>query len=312
MQLLQGNIRSGQQLRSSGNRLRSSKQDTVYYAICYFIVGLLTLLVLYPIVYVISASFSSGSAIAQGRVWLFPVDFSLRGYQAVLRYRNLWIGYRNTIFYTSAGTLINIAMTMICAYPLARKNLRGRKFITLMFTFTMIFSGGMIPSFILVRSLGMLNTVWAMLIPSAMSVFNMIVARTFIQNSIPDELLEAAKIDGCSDFRYFFMIVLPLSKAVIAVITIFYAVGHWNSFFSAFLFLTDMNLFPLQIFLREILIQNQFSAELADPELVADMHNMQALLKYAVIVVSTVPLFSLYPLAQKHFVKGVMIGSVKG
>jgi len=201
---------------------------------------------------------------------------------------------------------------MICAYPLARKNLRGRRFITLMLTFTMIFSGGMIPSYILVRNLGIMNTIWAMLIPGAMSVYNMIVARTFIATSIPDELLEASKIDGCSDFRYFFMIVLPLSKALIAVISLFYAVGHWNSYFSAFLYLTNINLYPLQIFLREILIQNQFSAELADPEIVAEMQNMQALLKYAVIVVSTVPLFCFYPFAQKHFVKGVMIGSVKG
>lgn len=292
-------------------RLQSCRQDKIYYTVCYIVTSVLTLLVLYPIVYIVSASFSSGAAIAAGEVWLFPVGFSLRGYQAVLKYQNVWIGYRNTLFYAVVGTIINVCMTMICGYPLARKNLRGRKFISLMFTFTMIFSGGMIPGYLLVKQLHMINTVWAMLIPGAMNVYNMIVSRTFLQSTISDHLLEAAKIDGCSDFRFFFLIVLPLSKAVIAVIALFYAVGHWNSYFNAFLYLTDKNFYPLQIFLKDILVQNQFSAELVDPEIVAEMQNMQAILKYSMIVVSTVPLFCFYPFTQKHFVKGVMIGSVK-
>lgn len=291
--------------------LRSCRQDRVYYALCYTFISVLTLSVLYPIVYIISASFSSGAAIAAGRVWLFPVEFSLRGYQAVLKYDNVWIGYRNTIFYAVVGTMVNVAMTLICAYPLSRKNLRGRKWISLLFTFTMIFSGGMIPGYMLVKQLNMVNTVWAMLIPGAMSIYNMIVTRTFLQTTISDYLLEAAKIDGCSDFRFFFLIVLPLSKAVIAVIALFYAVGHWNAYFNAFLYLTDKNLYPLQIFLKDILVQNQFSADLVDPEIVAEMQNMQAILKYSMIIVSTVPLFCFYPFTQRHFVKGVMIGSVK-
>lgn len=291
--------------------LRSCRQDRVYYALCYTFISVLTLSVLYPIVYIISASFSSGAAIAAGRVWLFPVEFSLRGYQAVLKYDNVWIGYRNTIFYAVVGTMVNVAMTLICAYPLSRKNLRGRKWISLLFTFTMIFSGGMIPGYMLVKQLNMVNTVWAMLIPGAMSIYNMIVTRTFLQTTISNYLLEAAKIDGCSDFRFFFLIVLPLSKAVIAVIALFYAVGHWNAYFNAFLYLTDKNLYPLQIFLKDILVQNQFSADLVDPEIVAEMQNMQAILKYSMIIVSTVPLFCFYPFTQRHFVKGVMIGSVK-
>ena len=291
--------------------LRSCRQDRVYYALCYTFISVLTLSVLYPIVYIISASFSSGAAIAAGRVWLFPVEFSLRGYQAVLKYDNVWIGYRNTIFYAVVGTMVNVAMTLICAYPLSRKNLRGRKWISLLFTLTMIFSGGMIPGYMLVKQLNMVNTVWAMLIPGAMSIYNMIVTRTFLQTTISDYLLEAAKIDGCSDFRFFFLIVLPLSKAVIAVIALFYAVGHWNAYFNAFLYLTDKNLYPLQIFLKDILVQNQFSADLVDPEIVAEMQNMQAILKYSMIIVSTVPLFCFYPFTQRHFVKGVMIGSVK-
>ncbi len=293
------------------NQVKSCKQDKIYYAICYTVISILTLSVLYPIVYILSASFSSGSALAAGKVWLFPVDFSLQGYQAVLKYQNVWVGYRNTIFYTVAGTGINVVMTLICAYPLSRKNLRGRKAISLLFTFTMIFSGGMIPGYMLVKKLHMLNTVWAMLVPGAMSVYNMIVTRTFLQTTISEHLLEAAKIDGCNDFRFFFSIVLPLSKAVIAVIALFYAVGHWNTYFNAFLYLTDKNLYPLQIFLKDILVQNQFSADLVDPEIVAEMQNMQMILKYSMIVVSTVPLFCFYPFTQRHFVKGVMIGSVK-
>ncbi len=294
------------------SKVKSCRQDRIYYGVCYAVISILTLLVLYPIVYIVSASFSSGSALAAGRVWLLPVDFSLRGYQAVLKYQNVWIGYRNTAFYTVAGTCINVVVTLICAYPLSRKNLRGRKAISLLFTFTMIFSGGMIPGYLLVKRLHMLNTAWAMLLPGAMSVYNMIVTRTFLQTTISEHLLEAAKIDGCSDFRFFFSIVLPLSKAVIAVIALFYAVGHWNTYFNAFLYLTDKNLYPLQIFLKDILVQNQFSAELVDPEIVAEMQNMQTILKYSMIVVSTAPLFCFYPFTQRYFVKGVMIGSVKG
>ena len=297
---------------SARHKVQICRQDRIYYTISYILIGLLTLLVLYPIVFVISASFSSGSAVGSGKVWLWPVQPSLLGYKAVLQYRNVWLGYRNTIFYTVVGTLINIAMTMICAYPLARKGLRGGRFFTLLFTFTMIFGGGMIPGYILVKNLKMLNTVWAMLIPGAMSVYNMIVARTFIQNTIPDELLEAAKMDGCSDARFFFQIVVPLSKAVIAVLALWYAVGHWNAYFNAFLYLSNKQLYPLQIFLKDILVQNQISTETMDPEIAQQLQNMQDLMKYSMIVIATVPVFCFYPFAQKYFVKGVMIGSVKG
>ncbi|HHV97088.1 MAG TPA: carbohydrate ABC transporter permease [Clostridiaceae bacterium] len=271
------------------------------------------LLVLYPLIYIVSASFSSAGAVNAGRVFLFPVDFSLQSYRAILQYKNVYIGYRNTIFYTVAGTFINIAITMMCAYPLSRKNLMGRGFITYIFAFTMIFSGGMIPNYLLVKNLGIINTVWAMLLPNALSVYNMVVTRTFLQNNIPEELLEAAKIDGCSDTQFFFKIVLPLSKTIIAVIALFYGVGHWNSFFNAFLYLSNKNLYPLQIFLRQILIQNQIDSEMIlDEDMAVQMQGLHQLLKYSIIVVSTAPLLSAYPLVQKHFVKGVMIGSIKG
>lgn len=295
------------------NEIKQSRKDNAFNICIYIIVIVLTLLVLYPVIYVISASFSNSEAVAQGKVWLLPVDFSIEAYKAVFRHKDLWIGYRNTIFYTVAGTVINVVLTMICAYPMARKDLVGRKALSMFFTFTMLFNGGMIPNYLLVKSLGMTNTVWSMLIPGAMSVYNMIVARTFIESNIPTDMLEAAKIDGCSDFRFFLQIVLPLSKAIIAVLALWYAVGHWNSYFNAFLYLTDKELYPLQIFLKEILVQSKISSDvITNAADAAEMQNMKLLLKYAVIVVSTVPMFAFYPIAQKHFVKGVMIGSVKG
>ena len=288
------------------------REDKIFYFTAYGIVSFLTLLVLYPLVYVVSASFSSGVAIAGGRVWLWPVDFSLEGYKTILNYKYVWVGYRNTIFYTVCGTLINVAMTMICAYPLSRSKLRGKKYIMFLFLFTMLFGGGMIPSYILVRKLHMMNTVWALMIPGAMSVYNMIVARTYISSNIPDEMLEAAKIDGCDDIRYFFKVVLPLSKTIIAVLVMWYAVGHWNAYFNAFLYLSDKDKYPLQIFLREILLKSQMDADLISLKTTMEMRNMQHVIKYALIVVSTAPLMCAYPFVQKYFVKGVMIGSVKG
>ena len=295
-----------------GTHVRYSRSDKIYYGVAYTILTLLTLLVLLPMMFVVAASFSSGSAVTAGKVWLWPVNPTLYNYEAVLRYKSVWIGYRNTLFYTVAGTAINLAVTMCCAYPLARKNLKGRGLLTGLFTFTMIFSGGMIPSYLLMRDLKIINTVWVMLLPGAMSVYNMIVARTNIQNSIPEELLEASTLDGCNDTQYFFYVVLPLSKAILAVLGIWYAVGHWNSYFNAFLYLTDKNLYPLQIFLRQILLQNNFDADLMDEDMLAQIQNLQEVLKYAIIVISTAPLMLIYPFVQKYFVKGVMIGSVKG
>lgn len=201
----------------------------------------------------------------------------------------------------------------MCAYPLSRKHLDGRGPLTFYFTFTMMFSGGMIPGYILMRDLKLINTIWAMLLPGALSVYNMIVARTFIQNTIPDELLEASQLDGCSDFRFFVSVVMPLSKALIAVLVLFYAVGHWNAYFNAFLYLNNRQLFPLQIFLREILVQNSIDLNAVDdPELVMKMQGLADVLKFALIVVSTAPILCVYPFVQKFFVKGVMLGSVKG
>ncbi len=292
---------------------RQVPKDKMFTTFCIVIALILTLIVLYPVVYVISASFSSPAALLQGDVWLWPVDFTLKGYKAVFDYKKVWIGYGNTIFYTIVGTLFNVSMTMICAYPLSRKNLPGRGIIMGLFTFTMLFSGGLIPNYIWLKNLNMLDTRWVMLLPSAMSVYNMIVARTFIQNNIPEELYDAAKIDGSDDISFFFRIVLPLTKAVMAVLALWYAVGHWNSYFNAFIYLKDYKLYPLQIFLKDVLVSNSFStAEMLNPESHVDLLNLKLLLKFSLIVVSAAPLCALYPFVQKYFVKGVTIGSVKG
>ena len=294
-------------------KTKLSSADFIYYFLAYTIVTILVLIVLCPMAFIVSASFSSAASVNSGKVWILPVNPSLYNYRMVLQYPSVYIGYRNTFFYTFAGTLINVIFTMLCAYPLSRKDLVGRGFFTILFTFTMIFSGGLIPGYILIRNLRLLNTIWVMLLPGALSVYNMIVMRTFFQTSIPGELFEASRLDGCSDAQYFFKILIPLSHSVIAVIALFYAVGHWNSWFGAFVYLTDRNLYPLSLFLRQILVQNQFSAEaVTDPEVAAQLLGIQEVLKYAIIVLSTAPLMCFYPLAQKHFVKGVMIGSLKG
>lgn len=293
--------------------LRTSKGDRVFHFLTVAIVSLLTLLVLLPLINILACSFSEPSAVGAGRVLLWPVDFTLDNYHLIFKYQDVWIGYRNTIFYTVAGTLINVAMSLLCAYPMSVKSFSGRAFFNKMFMFTMIFSGGMISNYVLMRNLKLLNTVWAILLPGAINVYNVIIMRTYIETSIPGELEEAARIDGCTPFRYFLDFVLPLAKPIIAVIAMYYAVAHWNSYFNAFLYLTDDNLYPLQLFLRQILLNSQVdSSSITDPDLIAAMQGVSDALKYVVIVVSTLPLMFIYPFVQKYFVKGVMIGSVKG
>lgn len=270
------------------------------------------ILVLYPIVFVISSSLSSPQAVITGRVFFWPVNFSLEGYKAVFRSSQVWTGYGNSLYYTVFGTFINIVVTVMAAYPLSRKDLIGRNKIMLLFTFTMFFSGGMIPTFLLVRNIGILNTRWAMLLPGAISVWNMILTRTYFQNSIPNELLESAQLDGCRNTQFIWHIVLPLSKAIIAVISLYYAVGHWNAFFSALIYLNNFRLYPLQIILRNILVQNQIDNTMINVEEMMEKEQLAALLKYSLIIVASLPMMVAYPFAQKYFVKGVMIGSIKG
>ena len=294
-------------------KIKDTMEDCVFYTIIYVILTILLLIVGLPLIYVLSASFSSPSAVIAGKVFLFPVDFSLEGYKAVFEHKDVITGYKNSLLYLGLGTVINVVLTMCAAYPLARNDLPGRKYIMILFTFTMIFSGGLIPNYILVNKLKMLNTVWAMVIPNAVSVYNMIVACTFIRSNIPNELLEAAQIDGCGDIYFFIKIVIPLSKAVIAVITLYYAIAHWNSYFDALIYLNDKKLYPLQIILKDILVSNQIDASMVyDPELAEVKQGLSELLKYSLIVVSMIPVLIIYPFVQQHFVKGVMIGSIKG
>jgi putative aldouronate transport system permease protein len=295
------------------SRKPAAASDRLYYLAAYAYIAFLLAVVAYPLVFVLSASFSSPNAVLTGRVVLWPVEPGLEGYKAVFRNPSVLIGYRNTVFYTTAGTIINVFVTLVCAFPLARKNLPHRGFFTFLFAFTMLFSGGMIPNYLLMRDLHLLNTVWVMLIPGAISVYNMIVARTYFAYTLPDELLEATRVDGCDDFRFFFSFALPLSKAIVAVIAMQYAVGHWNAFFNAFIYLSRKELYPLQIFLREILVQSRINInDIVDPEMAIAKHGLADLLKYSLIVVATAPILCIYPFVQRYFVAGVMIGSLKG
>lgn len=294
-------------------KIKNPMEDRILYFVVYTVIILFLLVILYPIIFIISASFSEGSEVQLGRVYLWPVKPTLEGYRAVFSHRNIMTGYRNTILYTLGGTLINVVVTVLCAYPLSRRDMPLRGFFVFLFVFTMFFGGGLIPTYLLVNSLGMVNTFWALLIPGAMSVYNMIITRTFFQNGVPHELLEASQIDGCSDARYFFSILLPLSQAVISVISLYYAVAHWNSYFSALIYIRDKQLQPLQLILRSILLSTRVSLnEFEDPDLLEGKIGLEFLVKFALIVVSSAPIMCLYPFVQKFFAKGVMLGSVKG
>lgn len=286
--------------------------DRIFYFINNLILVFVIIAVVTPIINVIANAFSSGDAVASGKVTFWPVDFSLEGFRAVFKDPYIIKGYGNTIFYTVVGTTINVLMTIVAAYPLSRHDLPGRGTLTMVFAFTMLFHGGMIPNYLLMKDLGILNTRWVMLIPGAISVYNMIICRTFFATQLPRELREAAQVDGCSEFRYFISIALPLSKAVIAVIALYYAVAHWNQYFNAFLYLSDKNIFPLQLILRDILIANTVDASsIIDADMLVNL-NLIETLKYSLILVACVPIWCVYPFVQKYFVQGVMIGAIKG
>lgn len=278
--------------------------------------GIALLLTLYPLIYVISASFSEPTMVTTGQVVLLPVLPTLDGYKTIFEYGPIWTGYRNTIFYTVFGTFINMAVTLPCAYALSRKDLVGRNALSVLFAFTMFFSGGLIPTYLVVKQLNMINTIWALLIPSAMSVWNMIIARTYFQSSIPSGIEEAATIDGCSNVKLFTRIVLPLSQPIIAVLILYYAVGHWNEYFNALIYLSNQEIYPLQLILRSILLLDQMLDMMdSDPEAQKEMMRllqMKEAMKFGIIVLSTLPVMILYPFLQKFFVKGVMVGAIKG
>lgn len=298
--------------KNARTKIRTTPEDRVFNFVNDGLMLFAALIVLYPLIYILSSAFSSPTAVSQGRVVLFPVDFSLKGFEEVFGHKAILTGFANSIFYTVVGTTVNIIMTMCAAYPLSRKRMPGRRILLFMFTFTMLFNGGLIPSYLLTSKLGLFNTRAVMIIPTAINVFNVIICRTFFETTIPDEVAEAAMIDGCSHTRFMLQMVMPLSKAIIAVMVLYYGLGHWNSYFQAFLYISDKAKFPLQIVLRDILILNQVNDIIADPLLYQAKAGMAQLLKYSLIVVSSAPFMIAYPFVAKHFVKGVMIGAVKG
>ena len=270
------------------------------------------ILCVYPLWFVLIASFSDPAMVNTGGVTVVPRGFTFDGFREVLAYNPLWKGYLNTVIYTVLGTAVNVGCTLPAGYALSRKDLKGRGFFTLFFAFTMIFNGGLIPRFLLVRNLGLMNTMGAMVLPNAVIVFYMIMARSYFQTSMPKDLLDAARIDGCGNLRFFFTMALPLSAALIAIITLYYAVFHWNSFFDAFLFLTDRDKHPIQVVLRDLIIQNESASMETDPMAADARIRLANLIKYGAIIFSTLPILMFYPFLQRYFVKGVMVGSIKG
>lgn len=297
------------------NRNRTIKEpfgDRVFVGCIYFLLALVLVVVCYPLIFIVSSSFSSPAAVSQGRVWLLPVEPSLAGYYAVFNNSKIMLGYGNSAFYAVMGTIIGVSLTVMLAYPLSRKDFYGRNVIMMVLVFTLLFSGGLIPTYMLIKSLHLLDTRWVMIVPGAVAVFQVIIARTFFQTTIPDELAEAAEIDGCSDVKFITAIVLPLSKPILAVMSLMYAVGFWNSYFDALIYLKDPNLFPLQLVLRSLIVLNtQDPSMMQDASKFAERQGLAELLKYSLIVVASLPVLIIYPFVQKHFVKGVLIGSLK-
>ena len=302
-----------QHAKNHPSRVHQRWDDTLFDVFSTLLLVVAIVLVAYPLVYVISASFSSTDAVMAGKVWLVPVDFSLKAYEAVFNYESILTGYINSAIYTLLGTCVNLVLTTLCAFCLSRKDFFGRGVVSGMVLFTMLFNAGLIPNYLLINGLGWLDTIWAIIIPNAMSAWYVILMRSYFENSIPEELFEASGMDGCSVFRQLISIVIPLSGPIIAVIALYCAVGIWNSYFDAFIYLSDKSKFPLQVVLRNILILNQMDmSAVADLRDMASRQGMSNLLKYAIIVVSSAPLLALYPFVQKYFVKGIMVGSVKG
>ena len=300
-------------MAKSKNTIRLSRQDKIFEIISYLLLTIITLVVLYPLYFVLIASISDPTMVGNGQVIIFPKNIMWDGYQKIFSYQQIWTGYRNTIVYTVLATVFNVLLTMITAYPLSRKDLKGKKLILFYMMFTMYFGGGLIPTFLVIKSLGLYNNWLIMIFSGLISVSNVIICRTFIMSSIPEDLYEAAMLDGADHFRYFRSVVLPLSTPVLAVMALYYGVGHWNGYWTAMIYLTDTDLYPLQLVLRGILTLNQIDTELViDFDDAVRQQRMAELMKYGLIVVSSAPLIIIYPFLQKYFAKGVMIGSVKG
>ncbi|MFC4810631.1 carbohydrate ABC transporter permease [Paenibacillus sp. GCM10023250] len=296
------------------NAIRRTASEKLFDFINVFLVLFILLVILYPLLFVIFASVSDPRLMFEHPLLLWPKGFNLNSYAKVFENKDIWMSYKNTILYTFVGTTVNIIMTMIGAYPLSRRHFYGKGIFTFLFTFTMFFSGGLIPSYLVNKQLGIVNTMWVLVLPGAVSVFNLIIMRTYFQTRIPVELEESAYVDGANDFHLLYKVVLPLSTPIIAVMLLFYGVGHWNSYFEAMIYLSDRSLFTLQLILREILVQNQMDSMLSVSvdEQYAERMIVKEGLKYAVVVVSSLPLLIIYPMLSKFFEKGILVGAIKG
>ena len=290
--------------------MKKSIGEKAFDVLMYGCIVISILLILYPLYFILIASISDQNLVANGRVFLIPKGIQYGGFKRVFENDLLLSGYRNTILYTALGTVVNMVLTIPAAYALSRKDFLPRRVLMFLFVFTMYFSGGLVPTYLLMKDLRLLNTIWVMIIPFAVNVTNLIIARSFFESSIPDELLEAAVMDGCSNTKFFLHIVLPLSKAILAVITLYYAVQHWNEYFNALIYLKDTALYPLQLVIRDILVMNQKAS--ASASAASSAVQIAEQVKYAVILISTVPVMIFFPFVQKYFMKGVMIGAVKG
>lgn len=299
---------------------RFSLSDRTFDLINKMVLACLVAAIAYPLVFVLSASISDPQSVSSGKMWLWPVDLTFAGYERIFENGAIWLGYRNTILYTVAGTCLHLLLSLPCAYALSRKEIAGKTYIIWMMLFTMLFNGGLIPTYLVIKSLGMLDSVWAIVIPNVVGAWAILVAHAFFKQSIPDELVEASKVDGATDVFIFLKIVIPLSAPIIAVMALFHAVGLWNQYFNALIYLSNKELFPLQLILRQILIVNQVGSgdpqtmvtETGDVKSMVDKVKAAELIKYAVMTVSSLPLLIVYPFLQKFFVKGVLIGSIKG
>lgn len=294
------------------SKRKASVGDKVVDIGIYIILTIVVISVAYPLFFVVIASISDPTYVNAGKVFLLPKGFTIEGYEILLDHKDIWTGYRNTLFYTIAGTSVGVILTMMMGYVLSVKRFKARKFIMIFLMITMYFNGGLIPTYLLVKDLHLLDTYWVMIILGSVSVFNIILARTFISSTLSDELYEAAIIDGCTHFKYFTKMVLPLSKAILAVLALYYGVGHWNDYFKGLIYLSNKDLFPLQLFLRSILVEASIDMDLLDVEEAIKQQRLVEIIKYGLIIVSSLPVLMIYPFLQKYFVKGVMIGSVKG
>ena len=293
-------------------KLYQSPADKVLMAAVWILLIVVLILLVVPILFILASSFSSPSAVSAGKVLLWPVDFSLVGYQIIFQSPNIIRAFVNSVEYTVVGTIVSVTLTLFAGYPLARRDLKIRKYVMFLFTVTMFFSGGMIPTYLVVSKLGLIDSFWVMILPSAMGVWNVILIKTYIQSSIPNELFESAQIDGCSDWKYFLHMVVPLSKPIIAVMVLLYAVGKWNDFFSGLLYLNDTNKQPLQLLLRNVLVTNDSGSLSMSLAQQMNRQEVKTQLQYSLIIVSSLPVIILYPFIQKYFVQGIMVGSIKG